>query len=1256
MRHTRTARLATLVGLWLVGIPLAPARAQDPLLTVAEKSNYQATSRHAEVVDFCQRLAKMAPVVRLGELGTSFEGRKLPLLILADPPVASAEEAARSNKLVVYLQGNIHAGEVDGKEGLLMLARDLATGTDRALLKDLILVICPIFNADGNEKMSKTSRPGQVGPAEGAGVRTNGQDLDLNRDFVKLESPEVRALVRLVNQWNPAVMVDTHTTNGSHHRYTITYEGPRNPAGDGKLVEFVRDVMLPDLSQRLEKKGGYKSFFYGNFSRDRRRWETVPATPRYGIHYLGLRHCLAILSESYSYAPYRARVLASRDFVRSILEYTAEHKDQIRTLVADARAATVKAGTEPKPGDRVAIRSKAAPMTAAVNLLGFVEEDKDGRRVATDKPAEYRLEYFGRTEATLTVQRPYAYLLPASYTKVVENLQRHGIEVEELREDIELDVEVYRVTRIDRGRLFQKHQLVSVDATARTESRRVEAGTIMVRTGQPLGALALYLLEPQSEDGLVTWNFFDSALQEGRDFPVLRLPAATPITTAPLQPLPENRVWNKMITLETVPNLNGNPVDGLTWLEDGDHYLQVKDGKQVKVAAVTGRCEPFQLYDRDKLTTALRRLPTLDKETIGALVGADQRPGTSLHMDAQRKGAYFEYGNDLYYVRLDGDKAVRLTSSPGPKELPSFSPNGKFVAFVRHNNLYAADVATQTERALTTDGTALISNGKADWVYFEEIFNRSWRAYWWSPDSSHLIFLRVDDTPVHKFTVIDQIPIRQNVETTPYPKAGDPNPRVKVGIAPVAGGPVHFADLGDYSEDASLVIRAGFTPDSQRAYFYVQDRAQTWLDFCTVPLSGGKPTRLFRETTKAWVDDPGAPTFLKDGSFLFLSERNGWKHFYHYEADGKLKKQVTDGPWEVHAPNRVDEKGGWIYFSGTRDNPIGNDLYRVKVDGTGLERLTKTAGEHRTEVSPNGAFFIDSWDSYQSPPKVRLQRTDGAVVRNIDTNPVRALNEYKLGQFERVPIKTPDGFVLEGSLLKPANFDPQLRYPVWFMTYGGPHTPTIHDGWGGGRARDQALANLGLLIFRCDPRSASGKGAVSTWTAYRQLGVQELKDIETAIHWLIAQHPYVDPDRIGMSGHSYGGFLTAYALTHSQLFAAGIAGAPVTDWHNYDTIYTERFMNTPQENPEGYKVTSVVKAASKLHGKLLIVHGLMDDNVHVQNSAQFILELQRADKDFEVMFYPQSRHGIFGRHYQRLTVDFMKRNLLSPPAPAEKTR
>ncbi len=1241
--HTWLAR-AVLLWVLLLGLTgLASAQADSPaLLTVAEKSLWRATARHAEVVDFCERLAKSSPVVRLSELGTSFEGRKLPLLILADPPVASAAEAARSNKLVVLAIANIHAGEVDGKEALLMLARELATAKERPLLKELVIVFAPIFNADGNEKMSKTNRPGQVGPEEGMGIRANGQGLDLNRDFVKLESPEVQALVRFFNQWQPSVFVDCHTTNGSRHRYTITYEGPRCPAGEEALIAGVREELLPEVGRRLEKRSGYQSFFYGNFSSDRKRWQTVPATPRYGIHYFGLRHGIGILSESYSYAAYRDRILATRAFVHSILDCAAENQDKIRKWVREAKRSQ---GNGAKGQDRVALQHKAAPLPQPVTILGFIEEEKDGRRVATDKPRDYQLQYWGGTEPTLFVQKPHAYLFPPTYAKVIENLQRHGLEVDELREDLELDVEVYRVQQIRRtSQPFQKHPLVTVQTTSRAESRRVPARTILVRTAQALGTLAAYLLEPQSEDGLCTWNFFDAGLAEGKDYPVLRLPAQVPITLGRVRPLPEERTSNKLLTYDAVygsgspPNLSGSPVSVQSWLDDGEHFLQVKDGRLHKVHALTGRAQPFS--DPAKLTQGLSSLPTIDPATAQALSRSPE-----LRMNPTRTAALVEHEHDLYHGDLDGTKPVRLTKTPGREELVSFSPNGQFVAFVREQNLYVVDIATQTERALTTNGASLVSNGKADWVYFEEVFNRDWRAYWWSPDSRHLAFLRFDDHPVHKFTVLDQIPIRQRVEETPYPKAGDPNPKVKLGLVAVAGGPVRWVDLRDYSETSALIIRAGWTPDGRHAYFYVQDRAQTWLDFCTVPAEGGEPKRLFRETTKAWVDDPGEPTYLKDGSFLLASERTGWKHFYHFEATGKLKGPVTSGPWEARQLHLVDEQTGWVYFSGTRDSAIASNLYRVRLDGSGLQRLTTAPGDHRVRVSPKGNFFIDTWSNHLTPTKVMLQHTNGTPARTLDTNPVYALEEYRLGAYELVQIKTPDGFVLEGSVLKPPHFDPQRRYPVWFKTYAGPHAPIIHDSWAGGQVADQVLATMGFLVFRSDPRSASGKGAASTWTAYRQLGVQELKDIESAIGWL-TQFPYVDATRIGMSGGSYGGFMTSFAMTHSKLFAAGVATAPVTDWRNYDTIYTERYMNTPQENPEGYEATSVVKAASKLHGKLLLVHGIMDDNVHVQNTVQLIQELQRADKDFEVMVYPRARHGVSGKHYQRLVIDFMRRHLL----------
>jgi dipeptidyl aminopeptidase/acylaminoacyl peptidase len=1230
-------------------------------VTVAEKSDYQATSRHADVVDFCEKLTKLSPLVRVKDLGQSFESRRLPLVIVADPPVETAAEAKNSGKLVVLAIGNIHAGEVDGKEALLMLARDLALAKERPLLKDLILLFVPIFNPDGNEKIDKAHRTTQSGPADGVGIRFNAQGLDLNRDFVKLESPEVRALVRCFNDWDPAAFIDCHTTNGSYHRYTITYEGGRCPAGDDKVVSYVRDVMLPDVTRRLENKGGYKSYFYGIISHDQKRWETVPATPRYSTHYFGLRNRIGILSESYSYAPFKDRVLASRAFVQSILEHTAEHKDTINRLLTEAREATIRAGKEPKENDRIALRQKAAPLGPPHQLLGFVEEIKNGRHIPTDQPKEYEVQYLGGIEPTLLVRRSYAYLFPPTLEKVTENLKKHGIKVEELREDIELGVEVYRIDRIDRNQRvssWEKLATTELQATARKENRKIPAGTMVVKTAQPLGSLAACLLEPLSEDGLATWHFFDSVLHEGQDFPVVRLLSPVAITTGSAAVLPEDRTADKLIKFEDLegpqpPNLFGSPISDLTWLEDGKHFLQVKDGKLWRVEAVSGRMEP--LFDSDKLAKGLAALPDIDPETARSLARS-----TRLNMNPQRTAAFFEHKNALYFCNLDGTGAVRLTKTPGAKELVTFSPDGKFVAFVRGNNLHVVDIATQTERTLTNDGSDLILNGKADWVYFEEIFNRHYQAYWWSPDSTKLAFIRYDDTPVHVFMVIDEIAPLQKVEPTRFPRAGDPNPLVRLGIASVNGDPVHWVDLKDYSENSTLIDRAGWMPDSQSAYFYVQDRAQTWLDVCKVSRDGGAPKRLLRDTTKAWVDDPGPLSFLKDGSFLIFSERTGYKHLYHYMADGKLVGAVTSGDWENRALHRVDEENGWVYFSGTKDTSLADNLYRIKLDGTGLERLTKTSGDHEVKVSPKDDLFVDSFSDHKTRTRVHLVRVDGSAARTLDTNPVRSASEYRLGRFEMVQIKTPDGFTLEGSLLKPPSFDPQRRYPVWFMTYGGPHAPTIHDRWDRQRTRDEALAQMGFIIFRCDPRSASGKGAISTWTAYKKLGIPELADIETAIHWL-SGHSYVDAARIGMSGHSYGGFMTAFALTHGKLFAAGIAGAPVTDWHNYDTIYTERYMNTPQENSQGYEATSVVKAAKNVQGKLLILHGIMDDNVHMQNSAQLINALQGANKDFEMMFYPLARHGIlhtdhgiYDAHYQRLMVEFMKRMLHPEGAGGEK--
>ena len=1244
-------------------LPAIAVAADGSLLTVAETSEFRATATHAEVVKLCEGLARASDRIILDELGTSHEGRSLPLLLVADPPVADAEQARQGGKLIVFLFGNIHAGEVCGKEALLMLARELATQEEPGLLDDLVIAIAPIFNADGNERFAKDNRPGQVGPRNGMGVRHNAQGLDLNRDWVKLQSPEARALVGFLGRWDPAMIIDTHTTNGSRHRYVLTYQGPKHPGGDDRIIEFVRDRMLPAVSENLRDASGIATFFYGNFRDKNSRWETYPCLARYGTPYRGLRNRLAILSEAYSYATYRQRVEGTLAFVKGCLDYARQHRREIEEMIARVDADTIAAGRAPAEDDLVAIRSRVEPFEKSVTVLGY-EPPVPGRdSEAAPSPRDYTVSFVNDFLAAESVRRPFAYLVPASQHEVLGNLGAHGVELQMLREDRRLDVESYVIRNVRRAeRSFQGRRLVNVEVESRSGEVDVPAGTVLVRSAQRLGSLLVTLLEPRSEDGLVTWGFFDGSLRVGETFPVRRLNAPVELLTSTYGIAASARVEEKRpITYAALygggerPDLEGSPLRVRGWTADGEEYLFARDGRLRCVEAESGVERDF--HDVDRMAAALARIPVIDEETAKRIATR-----TSFRMDAGRTGALIEHERDLYWARFDGSVAVRLTSTPEREELAKPSPDGRFVAFVRDNDLWVVDVATRTERAMTTGGSDVLRNGKADWVYFEEVFDRDWNAYWWSPTSRHIVFLRTDSSDVPDFTIVDDVPEPQYIETVRYPKAGDPNPRVDIGIVSVAGGAARWVDLSAYDPASFLVTGVGFRPDGETVCFYGQNRIQTWLDVCAVSVRGGKPDVLLRETTKAWVKIPPAPRFLADGSFLLQSERSGWQHVYHFEKDGKLRGAVTSGNWEVRRVHQVDETGGWVYVSGTKDSPVAENLYRAKLDGSAVERLTPDDGSHSVTVAPTSFRFVDSWSRLDRPVRVELRGPEGKLLRTLDTNPVADLEKWEVLIPEYLEIETTDGFHLPATLLKPPGFDPGREYPVWFMTYAGPHAPTVRDSWssGGGRTWDQALANEGIVIFRCDPRSASGRGAQSAWTAYRRLGIQELEDITEAIRWL-KKKPWIDGARIGMGGYSYGGFMTAYAMTHSDLFAAGFSGAPVTDWKDYDSIYTERYMSTPQDNPEGYAKSSVVAAAANLRGNLLLVHGTMDDNVHVQNTIRLVAALQRAKKSFRFMIYPGSRHGIWASHLRGMRYEFILENLRprrlleAEPAGARRT-
>jgi dipeptidyl-peptidase-4 len=500
---------------------------------------------------------------------------------------------------------------------------------------------------------------------------------------------------------------------------------------------------------------------------------------------------------------------------------------------------------------------------------------------------------------------------------------------------------------------------------------------------------------------------------------------------------------------------------------------------------------------------------------------------------------------------------------------------------------------------------------------------------------------------VPKYTVTDHIPYRPVLETDGYPKAGDPNPTVKLGIVRAAGGTPLWVDLAKYAPTEFLIVDVDWNPATPHVVYQVQDREQTWLDLNLANATTGEARTVLRETTKAWVNNLGSPAWLKDGTFLWLSERSGFKHLYHYKPDGAQVRQITSGRWDVRTFYGVDEANGLVYFSAAERSPIGVDIYRARLHGSGFTRVSQAAGTHRATFNPSYTQYVDAWSDINTPTQVRLHRADGSEVRVIEANPVAALAEYRLSKPEFLQVNTRDGFTMEALMIKPPDFTPSRRYPVFQHTYAGPGAQQVTNRWGGqGYLFHQLLAQQGFIVFVLDNRSASGKGVESQWPIYQRLGELELRDLEDGVAWL-KQQPFVDATRIVLEGWSYGGFMTSYALTHSTSFAAGIVGAPVTDWRNYDSVYTERYMKMPQNNPEGYAATAPAKKAAKLHGRMLLVHGLTDDNVHVQNSVQLAYEMQKLGKPFEMMVYPRSRHGFtdarLTKHLRQAMLDFVLR-------------
>lgn len=717
---------------------------------------------------------------------------------------------------------------------------------------------------------------------------------------------------------------------------------------------------------------------------------------------------------------------------------------------------------------------------------------------------------------------------------------------------------------------------------------------------------------------------------------------------------PQPKPTIRELTLENVfdpkakVSFGGSPQSGFTWLDDKTFaWPRTEEGKVVEQAVMEAESGNKRvLFNAAKLEAAAKKIAGVTAEEASEFT--KQR---NWNFSTNKKSVLLTIGNDVYLYALDGDTMTQLTSSPGEKEEVTFSPDGRFVSFVSANNIYVVDVATQRERQLTTDGNDNMQNGILDWIYQEEVYGRgNFRAYWWSPDSTHIAYLQLDERPVKHFAVVDHIPYQQTVESELYPKAGAPNPIAKLFTVSITGAAPKEVSTESYSGADFLIVLVDWSPDSSKVVYQIQNREATWLDLDAAEVhGGGAPKTLFRETTKAWVNITGNPVWLKDGSFLWLSERSGFKHLYHYAADGKLIRQLTSGPWEVRTLHGIDPANDWIYFSGTERSVLGTDVYRLHLDGSGLKRITEAPGQHSAHFNPSFSAYLDTFSDAATPPSTSLHHSDGRRERVVDANEAPLMHDLHISRPEFVQVKARDGFVLEAMIIKPANFDPSKKYPVYEHTYSGPHAQQVRNAWSGATYLwHQFLAQHGVIVWICDNRSASGKGAESAWTSYKRLGEGELRDLEDGLKWLTSQ-PYVDGSRVALSGWSYGGFMTSYALTHSKLWSAGLSGGTVTDWRDYDSIYTERVMLMPQNNPEGYRVTAPRWAAKDLHGNILLMHGAIDDNVHMQNTIQFIYELEKANKPYQLQIYPKSRHGVvdpaLNAHLRAAMWKFIQENL-----------
>ncbi len=683
--------------------------------------------------------------------------------------------------------------------------------------------------------------------------------------------------------------------------------------------------------------------------------------------------------------------------------------------------------------------------------------------------------------------------------------------------------------------------------------------------------------------------------------------------------------------LHADPPLAGALPTDVAWHPDGKRltYLRPKNGATDLCALDTGTGRETVLVPGAQV-----RLSSGDKPL----------PLTGYAWSPRGDSLLFAHKGDLSLVDAAAGTVRALTRTPETEEFPEFSPDGRRVAFARKGDLYAIELATGRETRLTSSGTETVLNGRLDWVYEEELASRTGKAYAWAPNSRAIAYLQLDQARVPTFPIVDFLPVRNEVFRQRYPKAGNPNSIPKVGVVGLGAdglpGPERLVSFEP--DDVYVVPELAWTPDSRSLAFQHLNREQNELQLRLLPVPEsaaaalGTARTVLTERSSSWVNVLLPPRFLRDGKrFLWLSERENFAHVQLCDLAGSCRA-VTQGPWMVDARStftrlsgllQVDERTGFIYFTATEKDPRERHLYRVRLDGTGRTRLTREDGTHRASLSPDGRFYSDTWSDVATPARLWVSSVDGLRRHPVAEDRPAAILEYDRGAVEWVDLQGKDGSALHAMLVKPPGFDPARRYPVILSVYGGPHAQTVTNSIDAVSPLEHLLASRDFLVWSLDNRGSAGRGLAFESHVLRDMGRVELEDQLAGVEYLRSL-PYVDPARLGLYGWSYGGYFTLYAMTRApETFRAGVAGAPVTDWSFYDSIYTERYMGTPTSNPGGYETSSPLKKAGSLRAPLLILHGTADDNVHLANTMAFVDALIKAGRPHAVLVHPRQAHA-----------------------------